>query len=801
MPPKPPSDLPPLKIYNSLTRTKTPFIPRKDNNVTWYTCGPTVYDDSHLGHARNYVTTDILRRIMRDYFKFDVRFVMNITDVDDKVGCSCQYRLYSTHVLPQIIIRARQRYLFSKYRAEARSRQEVLATATSAFEAYVKKQLPLVADVSPDSFDKLAEASYPNPDALIRMHLRFAGDAAMAITDASRAADADLSAFISRIQGIISPYLDQLALDGLGKAQSTNILDHKIYLDLTQEFEQSFTNDMRGLNVLDADDVVRVTDYMQPIVDFVDRIVHNKFGYATSDGSVYFDIEAFEAAGHPYARLAPWNCNDVKLVAEGEGSLTKKVAEKRSPADFALWKASRPGEPFWPSPWGNGRPGWHIECSAMASDKLGKQFDIHSGGIDLAFPHHDNELAQSEAYWHTQQEKDHNHEQWVNYFLHIGHLSIQGAKMSKSLKNFTTIKDALSRADWTPRSLRIVFLLGNWSDGMEITPELVTAGKSFEEKVNNFFIGAKDLFAKPTNTFDSGEILLPALDVAKSAAHDALCNSFDTPEVLSIISRLITTYNNVDKNAARLDDVRAVAQWITSMLNIFGLNGNAAPDVSEVGWQGLDIPTHAMPYLTSVSSIRDDLRQQAKIQKESVSTEHLQDVIDRNTRALAQEVDSVTQPYANALSDVRTAVQDLSNTENTNKAILALCDEIRDIKLFDLGIYLEDRDSGPALIRPLSAEVKARMLQARADQAAAARRKAEAKAERERGAAERAAKGKMAPQDMFRTEEFRAWDADGIPTLTAAGEEVAKSRAKKLRKDWERQKKAHEAWLATQARA
>jgi cysteinyl-tRNA synthetase len=127
----------------------------------------------------------------------------------------------------------------------------------------------------------------------------------------------------------------------------------------------------------------------------VGRVVQKKFASTTSDGSVYFDIETFEAAGNTYTRLEPWNRNNQPLSADGEGALTKKVAEKRSRADFALWKASQPGEPSWPSPWGRGRPGWHIECSAMASDMLGKQIDIHSGGIDLAFPHHDNELARA----------------------------------------------------------------------------------------------------------------------------------------------------------------------------------------------------------------------------------------------------------------------------------------------------------------------------------------------------------------------------------------------------------------------
>lgn len=135
-------------------------------------------------------------------------------------------------------------------------------------------------------------------------------------------------------------------------------------------------------------------------------------------------------------------------VLEGEGALTV-AADKKCPLDFALWKKVKPGEPSWESPWGAGRPGWHIECSAMASDILGFPLDLHSGGIDLRFPHHDNELAQTEAFY--------DQPQWVNYFLHSGHLHIKGLKMSKSLKNFITIKKILEK--YPARVVRLLVLL------------------------------------------------------------------------------------------------------------------------------------------------------------------------------------------------------------------------------------------------------------------------------------------------------------------------------------------------------
>ncbi|OJD33380.1 cysteinyl-trna synthetase [Diplodia corticola] len=788
------SDLPPLHVYNSLTRSKVPFVPIDGNKVSWYACGPTVYDDAHLGHARNYVSTDIIRRIMRDYFKYDVRFVMNITDVDDK-----------------IILRGRQQYILAKYvDSHPELDDETLSVAKKAFEAYLKKNLSLLpADAQPEQYAEEAKKAYGHvlagkavegdgppgdKEAKVKMHLKTASAAAEALilADAKKTSVTD---FYTKAEDVLLPYLDSL----YGHTIDAN--DHSIFTRLTQKFERRFMEDVRALNCLDPDVVTRVTEYGPQIVDFVEKVVKNGYGYVTSDGSVYFDIQAFEKDGNSYARLEPWNRNDKDLLADGEGALTKKSAEKRSDADFALWKSSKPGEPAWPSPWGMGRPGWHIECSAMASDVLGQKVDIHSGGIDLAFPHHDNELAQSEAFW-AECKHDHQSHQWINYFLHMGHLSISGSKMSKSLKNFTTIREALGRGDWTPRSLRIVFLLGGWKEPVEITEGLVKEGSAWEEKVNNFFFKVKDLERHPSPenaaSAEADSALQTAFSAAQTELDKTLCDSFDTPGAMQVVSRLITDYNSAATKAS-LSDATAltIGRWITKVVTIFGLDGIAGlSDANRIGWAGIDIPAPAQPFVYPVSALRDAVRDAAKSGTMDVTA--IKDLASKDPAAAEQPADAV--PYAEVYTQFQEDVKSLADKQAPAKDFLSLCDRLRDAHLWDLGIYLEDRDAQqlPALVRPLSAD----LIAAREQKDAQAAAKLAAKEKREREELERKAalaeKAKLSHLEMFRSAEYSAWDDEGLPVRDAKGEELPKSRTKKLRKEWERQKKLHEEWLAEQ---
>ena len=227
---------------------------------------------------------------------------------------------------------------------------------------------------------------------------------------------------------------------------------------------------LRAFGVEEPNYLTRVTEYIPEIVKYIETIIGNGFAYE-GKGSVYFDIKQYETR-FKYGKLKRMK------EAETEDAEVNELGKKNKD-DFALWKAAKPGEPFWSSPWGDGRPGWHIECSAMAGAILGRQMDIHSGGIDLIFPHHENELAQSEA---------HNNEpDWVKYFIHVGHLHINKLKMSKKLKNFITIKQILENV--SPRVVKLYFFLHRYDVVLNYDPEAgsLHEAEGKDKRFKNFF--------------------------------------------------------------------------------------------------------------------------------------------------------------------------------------------------------------------------------------------------------------------------------------------------------------------------
>lgn len=259
---------------------------------------------------------------------------------------------------------------------------------------------------------------------------------------------------------------------------------------------------------------------------------------------------------------------------------------------------------------------------------------------------------------------------------------------------------------------------------------------------------------------------------------------------MTTISELVSVYNSEDRSVIATEITRKLAIWITSMVNTFGLNGEALPGDETIGWSGIGIPEEAKPYLIPLSKLRDGLRQSAK-SGSGLTVDHLRQLNQPSTTN--PETDKASaKPYAEVLQSFQSRIDSLKDSPSLSTDILHLCDQIRDIDLWSLGIYLEDRDgTHPALIRPVTKE----LLAARHEREDRDRQKQAAKVERGKEAARIAERASVSQKDIFRTEEYAEWDADGIPVRDSEGREITKSRAKKLRKEWERQRKVHEAWV------
>ncbi|MGI6485648.1 MAG: cysteine--tRNA ligase [Tepidanaerobacteraceae bacterium] len=386
-----------MRIYNTLSRNKEEFAPLNDNQVTIYTCGPTVYDYFHIGNARVFITFDMVRNYLK--FKgYKVKFVQNFTDIDDKM-----------------IKRA-------------------------SAEGITVKEL---------------------------------GD----------------------------------------------------------RFIKEYFQDAESLGIKKADVHPRATENIKDIIDIIRKLVDNGYAYDV-DGNVYFETRKFKQ----YGKLSHQNLDELESGARVEPGENKKDS-----LDFALWKAKKPNEPSWDSPWGEGRPGWHIECSVMAMKYLGETIDIHGGGPDLIFPHHENEIAQSEAA---------SGKAFARFFMHVGYLNISNQKMSKSLGNFFTVRDVLKK--YNPEVVRFLMLSSHYRSPINFSEELMEQAKSSLERFYNALYNMEYLEDISSDNFiktNDCEVYLSTLKANRQKFIEAMDDDFNTADAIAALFNIVRQFNlNIDKN-------------------------------------------------------------------------------------------------------------------------------------------------------------------------------------------------------------------------------------------------------------
>jgi len=371
-----------MKVFNTLTRKKEELIPINGNKINLFVCGPTVYDNSHIGHARTYVSFDVVVKYLRSK-GFDVTYLQNITDIDDK-----------------IIIRAKES----------------------------------------------------------------------------------------------------------GKKPS----------ELAKEFAEKYFEDMKKLGVDSVNKYAFATHYMKEIIEQVRSLLEKGFAYEIEDG-IYFDLSKFKEYGELSGRKA--------LESEDAVSRIDDSVNKRNKGDFCLWKKSKLGEPSWDSPWGKGRPGWHIEDTAITGKEFGPQYDIHGGARDLMFPHHEAEIAQMESIS--------GKKPMVRYWMHSGFLNVDNQKMSKSLGNFITIRQALEKYD--SQTLRFFFISTHYKSPINYTKESLEVSKKSLERIQIFVDSLKDV--------DGKEMF--SIQGFKKRFEEAMDDDFNTPNALAAIFDLVRDANRL----------------------------------------------------------------------------------------------------------------------------------------------------------------------------------------------------------------------------------------------------------------
>ncbi len=318
--------------------------------------------------------------------------------------------------------------------------------------------------------------------------------------------------------------------------------------ELTNQYIASMHADMQALNILPPNHEPRATEHISAIVHLIECLLIKKHAYVSDNGDVCYQVDSFA----DYGKLSH---KDLEGLVSG--ARVEIVKEKRSPLDFVLWKKAKPGEPSWPSPWGEGRPGWHIECSAMAMEELGEQFDIHGGGLDLQFPHHENEIAQSEAA---------TDKPFANYWMHVGMLQVNNEKMSKSLGNFFTIEDVL--ANHHPEVVRYFLLSSHYRSSLNYSDDNLTNAK---KALTRLYQSIKDSSTSESDELDNRWI---------NEFNQAMDDDFNTPIALSVLFQLSheINKNNTPILAATLKHLASIMGLLQSEPSSFLQAGLAEND-------------------------------------------------------------------------------------------------------------------------------------------------------------------------------------------------------------------------------
>lgn len=308
------------------------------------------------------------------------------------------------------------------------------------------------------------------------------------------------------------------------------------YQTLTARFIQAMHEDVAKLNILAPDEEPRATQYIAVIINLIQQLLDKGSAYIADNGNVYYAVDQFER----YGQLSRKD-----LKGQAAGARVDVVSAKRNPLDFALWKAAKPDEPQWQAPWGTGRPGWHIECSAMALDCLGQDFDIHGGGYDLQFPHHENEIAQSEAA---------TGKRFANVWMHVGFLQINRQKMSKSLGNFFTIREVLQK--FHPETIRYFLLSSHYRSQLNYSIDNLNSAM---DALARLYMALRDL--KPGK--------LPADSDYAQRFYSAMDDDFNTPEALAVLFEITREINRLIKRSP--EEAGALAALLVDLAGTLGL--------------------------------------------------------------------------------------------------------------------------------------------------------------------------------------------------------------------------------------